>query len=93
MIDPQTNHWDFENIKDLIEKQDHHLILKLYLPSINAKDSKLWSHTRDGNYIFRSGYHAILKSTTTSSDTQVPRLSQYIQTLQKSVDVRYTARN
>ena len=69
LIDPISNQWDLEVIRDLIEQTDIPLIQKVYLPYQPATDGIIWPYTPDGNYSVKSGYHYI---TTTQDAEFVP---------------------
>lgn len=59
LINPTTNQWDMEVIRDLIEHDDISFIQKLYLPEQLAQDGIIWPYRSDGNYTVKSGYHSI----------------------------------
>ncbi|CAN6851417.1 unnamed protein product [Brassica oleracea] len=60
LINPETNQRDNEIISDLIEQQDHYLIQQQFLSGLQPEDTKIWSHTKDGNYSVKSGYYSII---------------------------------
>lgn len=56
IINPYSKRWDEDQIKQLVEPQDHHLITKIYLPQWPIKDTGFWSYTKDEFYTVKSGY-------------------------------------
>lgn len=60
---------------ECIDLNDHHLIQRIYLPQIPQQDSVVWSHTRDGDYTVKTGYHMITSARSYVPDRRPPLAS------------------
>lgn len=68
IVDESNPHWNESKLLQLVDQSDHHIITKIYLPDQSINDSVLWSHTRDGRYMVKSGYW--LASTAINDDEE-----------------------
>ncbi|CAN6861486.1 unnamed protein product [Brassica oleracea] len=75
LINPETNQWDNEIISDLIEQQDHCLIQQQFLSGLQPEDTKIWSHTKDGNYSVKSGYYSTIGTSENLPEVSPPLAS------------------
>ena len=57
LIDWRSKIWDREFIEANFHIDDAKAILSMSLSRRNAADLLMWLHSKDGEYIVRSGYH------------------------------------
>lgn len=77
LINQTTHQWDENEILRLIQRADHHLIHKLYLPHWPTSDSYLWISTQDGNYSVKPGYWTAV-NLNLDDDAPTPPLENYL---------------
>lgn len=72
IIDQQSFQWDENKLSLMIQPEDHHIIRKIYLPTIPSRDTYLWSFTKNGAYTVKSGYWTAVTTNTETTDPEPP---------------------